>query len=58
MVLKGVGKNINGEQIPHKISWTSNSDGAVRQHWQMSQDNEKPGQHYSTVYIKKSNITV
>ncbi|QBY04612.1 hypothetical protein E2K93_09515 [Thalassotalea sp. HSM 43] len=41
MVLKGRGKSAQGALLWHKISWTPNSDGSVRQHWQQSLDDGK-----------------
>lgn len=35
MVLSGVGKDAQGRDVDHQITWSSNSDGTVRQHWQM-----------------------
>lgn len=34
MVLEGKGKNAKGQDLYHRITWTPNSDGTVRQHWQ------------------------
>ncbi len=38
MVLTGTGKNQQGQEVRHKITWTPLVNGSVRQHWQMSQD--------------------
>jgi hypothetical protein len=43
MVLQGVQKTGNGE-LTHKIAWTPNGDGTVRQHWQISRDGGKTWQ--------------
>lgn len=34
MVLEGKGKNPKGQDVYHRITWTPNGDGTVRQHWQ------------------------
>ena len=47
MVLIGKGRNRQGADIIHKITWTPNADGSVRQHWQSSADNH---QTWSTVF--------
>jgi len=41
MVLEGTGKNSKGKTLRHKITWTPNEDGTVRQYWQTSTDNGK-----------------
>ncbi len=38
MVLWGQGISQQGLAITHRITWTPNQDGTVRQHWQMSPD--------------------
>ena len=35
MVLQGSGTDQQGNAVTHKISWTPNPDGSVRQHWQI-----------------------
>jgi len=47
MVLTGSGKNAQGQTMLHKISWTPQANGDVRQHWQTS--NNK-GQNWQTVF--------
>lgn len=39
MVLQGPGLSASGEKHLHRIRWTPNMDGTVRQHWQVSKDN-------------------
>lgn len=39
MVLQGQAKNAAGEPVTHKIVWTANADGSVRQHWQTQTGN-------------------
>ncbi|HEX5756962.1 MAG TPA: hypothetical protein VFY12_11510 [Arenimonas sp.] len=34
MVLGGRGRNAKGVDVEHRITWTPNADGSVRQHWQ------------------------
>lgn len=34
MVLEGAGLDAQGKPIQHRITWTPNADGSVRQHWQ------------------------
>ena len=55
MVLAGPGKLPSGETITHRITWTPNSDGTVRQHWETSKDN---GASWATafdgLYTKKN----
>lgn len=38
MVLWGEGLNQQGGKVKHRITWTPNDDGTVRQHWQMTED--------------------
>lgn len=41
MVLEGIGKDQKGKKLHHKITWTPNEDGSVRQYWQTSGDDGK-----------------
>lgn len=36
MVLEGRAPGADGGLVPHRITWTPNADGSVRQHWQTS----------------------
>jgi hypothetical protein len=36
MVLEGEGIGAGGEPVRHRITWTPNPDGTVRQHWESS----------------------
>jgi hypothetical protein len=49
MVLGGTGPDTDqpGRTLVHRITWTPNSDGSVRQHWQASSDG---GTTWSTVF--------
>lgn len=38
MVLEGEGVNGQGQRVRNRITWTPQSDGRVRQHWQQSSD--------------------
>lgn len=44
MVLQGPGKDPQGNDVLHKISWSPKNNGAVRQHWQISPDQGKSWQ--------------
>lgn len=33
--------NLQKEKVIHRITWTDNDDGTVRQHWESSKDGEK-----------------
>lgn len=47
MVLSGASKSAKGQPVMHKISWTPDEQGEVRQLWRMSQDN---GSTWTTVF--------
>lgn len=47
MLLTGSGKNAQGQNLLHKISWTPQSNGEVRQHWQVSKDQ---GENWQTAF--------
>ena len=53
MVLKGVQKGKQGE-IHHKITWTPNKDGTVRQFWEVSKDGGKTWQSSFDGLYKKA----
>ena len=46
MVLQGKGTGRDGKPVTHRITWTPNEDGTVRQHWQASPD----GATWNTVF--------
>ncbi|GAB5379373.1 MAG: hypothetical protein Alis3KO_13600 [Aliiglaciecola sp.] len=50
MVLQGKGKNPQGQDILHRITWTPVPDGSVRQHWESSTDE---GKSWSTLFDGK-----
>ncbi len=49
MVLEGKTQNATGHTL-HRVTWTPNADGSVRQHWQSSQDG---GTSWSTAFDGK-----
>lgn len=53
MILAGKGKTQTGEMALHKISWTPEKSGQVRQVWQQSLDNGKSWQPlFDGIYTK------
>lgn len=46
MVMSGKRPGSNGGEVIHRISWTPNDDGSVRQHWQTSND----GSSWTTLF--------
>jgi hypothetical protein len=46
MVLSGQRPGPDGTVVKHRIAWTPNEDGTVRQHWQTSVD----GESWTTVF--------
>ncbi len=55
MVLRsGEMKNREGKPVFHRITWTPNDDGTVRQHWESSSDGETEWQTlFDGLYQKK-----
>lgn len=47
MIMTGAGKNVKGEAIINKITWTPQVNGSVRQLWQISSDD---GENWQTVF--------
>ena len=47
MILQGPGLSKAGEKRLHRITWTPNIDGSVRQHWQVSADG---GQSWKSLF--------
>ncbi len=47
MVMRGAGRARDGAAIEHRITWTPQTDGTVRQHWEVSRDG---GATWSTVF--------
>lgn len=56
MILKSEAmKNQNGETVYHRITWTPNSDGTVRQHWQSHKEDSDDWQTlFDGTYKRKS----
>ncbi|MDJ0842011.1 MAG: hypothetical protein QNK37_36245 [Acidobacteriota bacterium] len=55
MVLSGEQKGKDGSITLHRITWTPNKDGTVRQHWQTSKDSGKTwATSFDGTYKKKS----
>jgi len=46
MVLEGRAPGPGGERLEHRITWTPNPDGSVRQHW----ESRAPGGPWSTAF--------
>ena len=47
MVLSGPGTDPQGAAVTHRITWTPNDDGTVRQHWQMQ---KKGASEWTTLF--------
>jgi len=55
MVLEGDGIGQSGQPIRHRITWTPNDDGSVRQHWQVTADGgESWNDAFDGLYKKKT----
>jgi hypothetical protein len=46
MILEGISQR-GGETIVDRITWFNNSDGTVRQEWEISKDG---GKHFKTIF--------
>ena len=55
MVLSGKHLGRKGEPIVHKISYTPEENGVVKQHWEVSNDNGDNWQDIFIGYYKKRN---
>lgn len=53
MVLKGEGRGRDGKPVTHRITWTPNEDGTVRQHWESSADGAKWTTVFDGTYRRK-----
>ena len=53
MVLEGQTTNTSGEITRHRISWTPNADGSVRQHWESADSSGKWATAFDGRYTKK-----
>lgn len=55
MVLEGISKSKNGEDILNRITWYKNEDGTVRQYWETSTDRGKKWKTaFDGLYRKKN----
>ncbi len=52
MVLSEQRAGNNGEAVTHRITWTPNDDGSVRQHWQTSNDGESWTTLFDGLYVR------
>lgn len=54
MILKtDVAKNQNGEPFYHRVTWTKNDDGSVRQYWETITNNKNITVAFDGLYRKK-----
>jgi len=53
MVLQGNTIDKGGEPVQQRISWTPNSDGSVRQHWQVRKQNASWKTIFDGLYVRK-----
>lgn len=54
MVLSGQRPGSDGGQVTHRITWTPNDDGSVRQHWETSADGVTWVTAFDGLYAKAS----
>jgi len=54
MVLEGNGKSPDGKAVYHRITWTPNPDGTVRQHWQSATVKGQWQTAFDGLYRKKA----
>lgn len=54
MVLEGETRGEEGKIIAHRISWTPNKDGSVRQHWESTNDKGEWVTAFDGLYSKTS----
>ena len=52
MVLQGKTKDQSGKYTLHKITWTPNKNGTVRQHWQTAQTKDQWQTAFDGLYVK------
>lgn len=52
MVMEGEGKDPQGNPVLHRITWTPNDDGSVRQHWQTKGSDGQWSTAFDGLYIK------
>jgi hypothetical protein len=54
MVLQGETVEEGGVRTRHRITWTPNADGTVRQHWETSDDKGQWGTFFDGLYSRKT----
>ena len=54
MVLRAELSGPDGSVQQHRVTWTPNDDGSVRQHWEASADGEQWNTLFDGMYRKKS----
>jgi hypothetical protein len=52
MVLEGQRPGPDGALVKHRITWTPNTDGSVRQHWQTTTDGENWTTIFDGLYVR------
>jgi hypothetical protein len=52
MVLSGELPGPDGGSVTHRITWTPNGDGSVRQHWETSTDGEEWNTAFDGLYVR------
>lgn len=53
MTLSGVEEQKDGKKLHHRITWTKNDDGTVRQYWENSSDGKSWKPAFDGIYKKK-----
>ena len=54
MVLEGRVPGTGGSTVKHRITWTPNADGSVRQHWESTDSNGKSTTAFDGKYTRKT----
>ena len=52
MILSGEVPGADGASVMHRITWTPNDDGSVRQHWETSPDGEEWTTAFDGHYVR------
>ena len=53
MVMSGSRPGEDGATVIHRITWTPNEDGSVRQHWQTSSDGNSWSTAFDGLYVRR-----
>jgi hypothetical protein len=53
MVLEGETRDASGRPTRHRITWTPNADGSVRQHWESTDDRGRWTTAFDGLYTRK-----